>query len=50
MSRAREILVDKDMIGILEFFRNDVVTHYDSAESQDSLIELVGKIKIKVKT
>lgn len=39
-----------DLIGILEFFRNDVVAQYDGAESQDALMELVGNVKIKVKT
>ena len=46
---AREELCQLDFVGILTYFRNDIVTKYDTAEAQSRLMEVVGGVKIKPK-
>lgn len=46
---AREELCQLDFVGILTYFRNEIVTKYDTAEAQSVLMEVVGGIKIKPK-
>eukprot|EP01043_Picozoa_sp_COSAG02_P024370 COSAG02_NODE_1329_length_13218_cov_16.986432_6_plen_583_part_00 len=46
---AREELCQLDFVGILTYFRNEIVTKYDTAEAQSALMEVVGGIKIKPK-
>ena len=46
---AREELAQLDFVGILTYFRNEIVTKYDTAEAQSMLMEVVGGVKIKPK-
>lgn len=46
---AREELCQLDFVGILTYFRNEIVSIYDTAEAQSALMEVVGGVKIKPK-
>ena len=46
---AREELCQLDFVGILTYFRNEIVTKYATAEAQSALMEVVGGVKIKPK-
>ena len=46
---ARAELVELDFVGILDYFRNEIVTRYDTAEAQSALMTVVGNVKIKPK-